>query len=90
MTILKVGQSLGGPLPRWATPTYSRLFNEFMPLICYAFYLYAQSIKASHHHAFQVKALKIYAPIPKSTILKSNIQYNRAREPSTRDSCVVA
>ena len=62
MTILKVGQSLGGPLPRWATPTYSRLFNEFMPLICYAFYLYAKSIKASHHYAFKVKALKNLCP----------------------------
>ena len=74
MTISKLDQSLGGPLPRWAMPTYSRFFNEFMPLICYAFYLYAQSIKASHHHAFEVKALKIYAPILKSTMVKSIIQ----------------
>ena len=53
-----MGHSPGGPL-----------VVDF--LICYAFYLYAQSIKASHRYAFQVKALKIYAPIP-----KSNIQYN--------------
>ena len=61
MTISEFGQSLGGPLPRWATPTCCRFFNEFMPLLCYAFYLYAKSIKASHHYAFKVKALKIYA-----------------------------
>ena len=74
MTYSKLGQSLGGPLPRWATPTCCRFFNEFMPLICYAFYLYAKSIKASHHYAFQVKALKIYAPILKSMILKSGLK----------------
>jgi hypothetical protein len=61
MTISKLGQSLGGPLPRWATPIYSTFSNEFMPLFCYAFYLYALSIKASHPYAIKVKALKVYA-----------------------------
>ena len=61
MTTSKLGQSLSGPLPRWATPIYSRFFNEFMPLLCYAFYLYAQSIRASNHYDFKVKALKFYA-----------------------------
>ena len=53
----KWGKSLDGPLPGGPRPIPSSNFDKSMPLLCYAFYLYAQSIKASNHYAFQVKAL---------------------------------
>ena len=52
-----MGQKPRWATPRWATPIFSSNFDKSMPLLCYAFYLYAKSIKASNHYAFQVKAL---------------------------------
>ena len=34
---------------------------RWLPLFCYAFYLYVQSINPSNNYSFKVKALKIYA-----------------------------